>query len=667
MFIFQIKQDKSFFKFRLGHNCHLYLLILLVITIPSLAELSQDPNEDQNLFEMSIEELMKVEVSVASKKSESLSEAPGIVSAVSREEFEIYGDRNLSQLMQRQPSVYTLNSFVYGDSVAAFRGDMPTHQERHTLILLNGRPVRESTLGYNFPVYMAFPINSLEGVELIRGPGSVLYGTNAFTGVINLKTRPIPDQNDISVSAMSGSHGYYDTSVSLGGRSHKLGYTADMRVAGQDGWPYYYTDSSGIYNDNKKHDRMSSLAAHLDYSGLTFDIFAADMEIFTMGTLSTWSHPYHQSRIKRLFMNIGYRIPVHEKMTLELNTTYNLQEDVMSTGTRQVGTNTSDVLGEATLFANPTDNMNLVFGYLQEYRRNYKADDDHFQSIPSYDYEPKSAYAQGDYKIGSIAKLIAGTQWNKSPLGDSDIISRYGIILTPHENWGVKLLRGEAFRGPIAVESDLYDSAGMFSFIGNKDLKPETITTYDAQLFYTNKKTNAAVTYFHSRIDGTIVYDIQGTTISYKNGGEQRFNGVEFEAKHFLTPRWHILTSYTHQEDEVDSGINHSQVPSDMGKFGTGYTWKGGSASVFYSYFSSPEPTPSTTTTYNPKPESINLLSLNVRLDVSKWLNCAMNTATLILRAENLLDENTYIPIISSDTYPYGPDRTFYAGLSMKF
>jgi hypothetical protein len=50
--------------------------------------------------------------------------------------------------------------------------------------------------------------------------------------------------------------------------------------------------------------------------------------------------------------------------------------------------------------------------------------------------------------LNDVVKLIAGTQWNKSSLGDSDFVSRYEIILTPYKKWGVKLLRGEAFRAP---------------------------------------------------------------------------------------------------------------------------------------------------------------------------------------------------------------------------
>jgi outer membrane receptor for ferrienterochelin and colicins len=648
-----------------------WLVALCLILAIQSSLLAQDtvPTEE-DLFEMDIEELLflDIEVSVASKKAESLIEAPGVVVVVPREESEVYGDRNLHQLMQRQPSVYTRNSFVYYENIAAFRGNMSTHAEMHTLILFNGRPIRESAQGHNVNMYMTFPLAHLESVELIRGPGSVFYGSNAFTGVVNLKTRSIPEQYKVSVSSMAGSYGYYDTTVSLGGRSGDLGFVADVRVAGQQGSAYNMTDALGVYGEDNKQDKSYSGAVHLDYQGFTLDFFGSDLDAFAMGVLPYWSNPNHTIRNKKMFLNTGYRVPVHDRATLEFNVTYNLQENSMSSpDPPMVGTNTSDLLGEATLFANPTDNLNVVLGYLQEHRSNYDPGSDKYQSIPSYRHEPKSFYAQGDYKFDKFLKLIAGTQWNKSSYGIDDWISRYGLIITPFDRWGLKLLRGEAFRAPVTLETDLYDPRGL---VGNKDLEPETITTYDVQLFYRDEKTYAAVTYFQSTIDKLIIYDTSVTPMSYMNGGQQKFDGIEFEVKRSLTPHWHMIGSFMHQENEADVGLNPSVVPENMAKFGTAYTWDGGSASIFYSHFGTP-PSISSPLVVNPEPEALNLVSLNVRIDVSKWVGLDKGQSILTLRAENLLDEEIYVPTFayvgSPNSFPYGPGITFYGGLLVNF
>ncbi len=642
------------------------VICALVSAVPSMAA-AQDGVPADDLLEMDFEELLDVEVSVASKKSESLAQAPGVVVAVPREEIEIYGDRNLFQLMQRQPSVYTRSSFIYGDNGLAFRGDLSTHSELHTLILLNGRPMRESAQGLSFPINMAFPLGALGSVELVRGPGSVLYGTNAFTGVVNLKSRAIPERQELSLSAMTGSHGYYDTAVSLGGRSGGLGFTADLQTTGQGGYTYRMFDQAGVYGSKGWHDRSISGMGHLEYGNLTFDIFAADMDMFSMGVIPLWSNAHHEARAKMLFANLGYRVPLHERWTLEFNATYNLYENLLpSPAVPWIGTNTSDVLGEVTLLANPLDNLNVVLGFLQEYRSNYAAD--HFQSIPSYNYDPRSAYAQGDYTIGDTVKLIAGAQWNESAQGYSDLISRYGVILTPFEKWGLKLLRGEAFRGPVALESDLYDPPIL---VGNSDLRPEEIATHDVQLFYSDKHTYAALTYFHSQIDQQVLFDPSTSDpITYMNGGEQEFEGIEFEGKHYLTPNWHVLGSFTHQEHDADAGIDHTVVPETMFKLGTAYTWDWGTAALFYTYFGTP-PRVDSPLVVNPEPESVNLVSVNIDIDTSRWMGLKDKQCVLTLRAENLLDEEIYVPTRAytglPNSFPYSPGMTFYAGLTYHF
>lgn len=631
----------------------------------------EDMNELEDYFDMSIEELLEVEVTVASKKSESTVEAPGIVVVVPKNEIELYGDRNLHQLMQRQPSVYTRRSFVYADNLAAFRGDMSTHAEMHTLILFNGRPIRESAQGHNVNMYTTFPLTALESVELIRGPGSVLYGTNAFTGIVNLKSRAIPETRQFSVSTMAGSHRYYDTTVSFGERFGDLGLVADVRTTGQHGYIYSLFDQAGLYGEENEHNRSISGTAHLEYGNFTLDLFGSDLSAFSLGVFPLWSNTHDKICNKKLFANLGYRYPIRDRTILEFNVTYNLQENQLSSPRpTMIGTNTSDLLGEVTLYASPTDHLNVVGGFLQEYRTNYDADEDDYQSIPSYDYDPMSAYVQGDYKLSENIKAIAGTQWNESPLGGSDFVNRYGMIITPAEKWGLKLLRGEAFRGPVALESDLYDPAPLPGLVGNKNLEPETITTYDAQLFYHDSKTYAAITYFDSTIDDLIIYDTSVLPFTYMNGGEQKFNGVELETKYAVTSHWHVLGSFMYQNNKADVGLNPSVVPDNMAKFGTAYTWDWGTASVFYSYFSTP-PRITSPLVVNPEPEAMNLVSLTVRVDTSEWLGPKKGRSTLTLRAENLLNEKTHVPTMaytgSPNSFPYGPGATLYAGLAMQF
>jgi outer membrane receptor for ferrienterochelin and colicins len=134
---------------RLAFAC---MLPILFANVPQALAAQLDANEPEDFFEMSIEKLLDIEVTVASKKSEPTVETPGVVVVVPRNEIELYGDRNLHQLLQRQPSVYTRGSYLYPHNLASFRGNMATHLDLHTLLLINGRPIRDSSFGgVNFP------------------------------------------------------------------------------------------------------------------------------------------------------------------------------------------------------------------------------------------------------------------------------------------------------------------------------------------------------------------------------------------------------------------------------------------------------------------------------------------------------------------------------------
>jgi outer membrane receptor protein involved in Fe transport len=206
--------------------------------------------------------------------------------------------------------------------------------------------------------------------------------------------------------------------------------------------------------------------------------------------------------------------------------------------------------------------------------------------------------------------------------------------------------------------------------VGNEDLKPETATTYDAQIFYDDQKTFAAVTFFDSTINDLIIRDSSVSPASFKNGGEQHFQGVELEGKRFLTSHWQLLGSTLYQDNKETDDLNPSTAPEYMIKLGTGYVWDWGTASIFCSHFGKP-PRLDSEVVVNPEPAALTLLSATLRLDLAHWLAVPKGRATMMFRVENLLDEDIWVTEFNRggnpNSLPDGPGRTFYAGLTYKF
>jgi len=130
-----------------------------------------------------------------------------------------------------------------------------------------------------------------------------------------------------------------------------------------------------------------------------------------------------------------------------------------------------------------------------------------------------------------------------------------------------------------------------------------------------------------------------------------------------------MLGSFMYQNNEVSTGTSLPVTPNNMGKLGLAYAWSEGSTALSYIFYDAPYPSGSSIVN-NPQPEEVHLLSLNVRLDTSKYFGQQKGQTFLTLRAENVFNDKAYVPTFGNsgpNSSPYGPGISMYAGLTMKF
>jgi len=125
-----------------------------------------------------------------------------------------------------------------------------------------------------------------------------------------------------------------------------------------------------------------------------------------------------------------------------------------------------------------------------------------------------------------------------------------------------------------------------------------------------------------------------------------------------------------YQNNKQTYDLNPSTAPDYMVKLGTGYKWDWGTMSFFYSHFGKP-PRLASEVVYNPEPDALNLLSFNLNIDPSRWLDIPKGRTSLTFRIENLFDEDIWVPEFNRGGVPNslrnGPGRTFYLGLKINF
>lgn len=148
-----------------------------------------------DVFDMGLEQLSQLEVSVASGKRDSIVDAPAIVSSYSRADLEKFGIRTLKDMLSFIPGFVRQETYL-GTTAVGVRGISDGFNQK-LLLLLDETPYW-MTSHSDMPL-LGIPFESIDHIEVIRGPASVMYGTNASAGIVRVVTR----HNDRSALALS--------------------------------------------------------------------------------------------------------------------------------------------------------------------------------------------------------------------------------------------------------------------------------------------------------------------------------------------------------------------------------------------------------------------------------------------------------------------------------
>ncbi len=150
---------------------------------------------------LSLSDLLQVEVTTVSKKAENPLDAPGIISVITADEIATFGASNLIDVLQRIPNLFVFDSPTFTATGVSLRAGATQHLNNHVLYLINERPLRESQNGgFHSDINLLFPVELIERIEVIRGPGSDLYGSNAFSGTINFITKKAKPSGKVHLS-----------------------------------------------------------------------------------------------------------------------------------------------------------------------------------------------------------------------------------------------------------------------------------------------------------------------------------------------------------------------------------------------------------------------------------------------------------------------------------
>jgi outer membrane receptor for ferrienterochelin and colicin len=631
----------------------LAILLALSLAPPAAAEEFTKLTTEE-LREMSLEQLLTIKVTTPSKRAETPVEAPGVFSVITADEIAGFGANSLFDILERAPSIQTLGSSLFPRNLAVMRGDLGSLFDNHVLLLLDGRPIRESIDGgVDSPFFTAFPVEMIERIEIVRGPGSVLYGTNAFVGTINVITRP--DQKASKLKAGMTTWGSNPAFLNAVGAYSKDKLFLKLGLHLQDtSWNASFNTvmpNSPVAATNMHFGQKNAgIAADLDYGNLKLTALYLNTRDDMLGVIPypTW---VGVNKFERYFVNCGYSLDFGDSLAISANASYHgLRLALVS----------DDFLGEVTANWRLLKGLNVLMGSVVDSRNKFSAVAT--DPIPrTYHLGQISFYTQADYRLLESIKLVAGAQANK-PFGrDWDFVPRVGTIVSTTQETGVKVFYGEAFSSPWPAELYLVNPV----VVSNPNLGSEKIATLDAQAFYFGKRFEAQWTFFDSRYRDTITRTPvpgQPSLVTYVNQGNLHMLGVEFEAKANLGTRLHATLSATYQYN-ADADQVAVYVPAFMTKAGALYQVTTDlTVGVFNSLFGKPRA--NSGASLNPDAGAVDLLSVNANYRLWKLPSVEFNVF-----AQNILNNQYYYTEFQRgyvNTLPLSPGLVVFGSVAIR-
>jgi len=512
----------------------------------------------------------------------------------------------------------------------------------------------------------------IKQIEVIRGPGSVLYGTNAFGGVINIVTYDASSTPKLQIDATAGTFDSRQLTVSGSAIVDEIAIVGSILSHESDGDTFSNTAAEiGPNGDYETGRQALESVLQVSYKGLTVNSIFNKVESKSGNNLL--SFPSTDWDISRRFIDIGYTHLLENDWSVTTNITYNGMNNtafIIAGTERYFRTKSRGYLLESSVTGELIEHVNLIFGTVYDRLKGDNISDGQLNT--DIDTWRASLYSQIDYDISPSLNLSGGFQLNKPRKGEIDISPRLAGVYTLSSNWSVKLAYEEAYRSAFGL--DLFLNASFL--MGNEDLKPETIKTYSAQVVLGTTSADFTLSYYNSQHDDLIIRTINTTEqVTLTNAGSVDYEGVEFEYQWRWAENWNVQGNVSYQSNRNDEGLRKTTYqPSWMAKGGITHQTGAYSMSLYASYFG--EPTQlidfnSDLPELNPDADAYLLVTSNLSIEVGKLLaNNRYDTLTFSLYVDNLLDEEIYYPEISRqviNTIPHHRGRSFNIKASYRF
>jgi outer membrane receptor for ferrienterochelin and colicins len=572
-------------------------------------------------YDMTLDELLNIKIVVASRSEDSVMDAPSVVSVITQKDILTRGYETLEDILNSVPSFQ-----VRRDPVVTAAGQVSVRGSKSNssiLCIIDGQRVNSTLRDSCLSDFVRFPATMIKQVEVIRGPGSALYGSNAYTGVVNIITKT----SDTVVGGIFASHN--KKGAYFNGRIAKdLPLWLYMNAVSDNGVSYEPTDF-GLPNDNS----VANIEDPMDQTVIGFKAVLNGWQLNAFNQKNTMdgfiqnsfgSLPgsktinYTELAMTRAQVQKQWKLTSTAKVELKLSYIETSSEALYQIAPPGTFTDDSTPSSAQALLAGPThesrqnmlnldfshDWANHILQYGVAYRdpklkaaqniNNFELADlfsDNFP-ITSYPSPIKTEsyamdtgrkvlglYLQDKWALSKQWKLVAGLRYDDYSDVGSSTNPRAAIIFSFGKKATLKLFHGQAFKAPSIRKLTETNNP---TTIGNRDLQPEDIKTTEFQCAYADEHTTLSISYYQSTLENLIQLfpSSTGSLLEFRNETTVKTKGFELELVKKFDQATHVNIAFSHALD-----YDKMQTPENTFFASANYHTQLGNLNISATYF----------------------------------------------------------------------------------
>lgn len=536
-------------------------------------------------------------VVTASRSEHSLADAPASVSVITAEQIKARGAGNLLEALRGVPGLSLNGRQVGGRKTLSIRGA----EDRHTLVLIDGRRISstDDTIGHSDYQYGWVAMEQIERIEVVRGPMSALYGSEAVGGVINIITRkggqqwhggasvrgelgegPAGDGHQMSASASGPLGEWFD--LALGVEDRRRAPTprpenkATSDIEGQDrqsgNLRLGFTPGEGqrlqldmlrSEETRRRHEQNTRLPARPYYLD-TYDLQRRQDAL-------TWQADWSLLRSELRYSEAEFEVNNKRSNNIAPTRPQRLEDRVWD--------------GNLAFALGDSHSLTLGAERREEFLENAGLTGGSDSALH------KALYVQDEIALADDWALTLGTRLDHHAIFGSESSPRAYLVWRASPELTIKGGYGEAFRAPTLkqISPNYVGAEGPHTFLGNADIQPETSRSWEIGADWRDEQSAYTATLFRSEIKDLIYYNLlrrvgPRSIYQYDNISEARIDGLEVALRRALGGGFSLASSMTwldardrDSDDKLTGRPEFSATPSlawQQGAWGAELEWQ---------------------------------------------------------------------------------------------